>query len=132
MFQSVRLNSQIFLFHKTDNPTVEIGYVTNTPVPRPKFTTPTSILGTQESVVDLSVKVDNMTYNFPGLPSNLEIADTFSNGENVVISTNRDAITAEIMSSKQKIDDSIKNHDKNVELSKKVRQTSSDSRFFLC
>ncbi len=120
MFQSVRPNSQVYLFHKTDNPYVEIGFIASTPVVRPKFPQQMGILNhSQETVVDLTVKVDGMTYNFPGLPANLEIADTFSNGENVVISISRDAINAEIMSLKQKADDAVNSYEKNKALSSK-------------
>lgn len=120
MFQSVRPNSQVYLFHKTDNPNIEIGYVANPPIIRPKFPQQLGVLNhNQEMVVDLSVKVGEINYNFPGLPANLEIADTFSNGENMVVSVSKDAINAEIMSVKQKADDSVKSYDKNVALSKK-------------
>ena len=120
MFQSVRQNSQVYLFHKTDDPYVEIGYVSNIPVPRPKFPSPIGSLNPhQEMVVDLSVKVGNVNYNFPGIPANLEIADTFSNGENVVISLSRDAMNSELMSAKQKADDIVESYDKNKTLSVK-------------
>ena len=119
MFQAVRPNSQVYLFHKTDKPYVEIGFVSNPPVVRPKFPQQIGMINnSQEKVVDLSVKVDNMNYNFPGLPANLEIADTFCNGDNIVISISKEAINAEVMSAKQKVDDSIKNYENNKVLSK--------------
>lgn len=120
MFQSARPNSQVYLFHKTDDPYIEVGYISNSPIARPKFPSPLGALNPQqEMVVDLSVKVDNASYNFPALPANLDIADTYSNGENVVIAMSRDAMNAEILSAKQKSDDIVKSYDKNKALSAK-------------
>ena len=42
MFQSVRPNSQIYIFHKGDSPKIEVGYVSNHPLPRPKYQLPTT------------------------------------------------------------------------------------------
>jgi len=50
--------------------------------------------------VDLTVKVNNQTFNYNGVPAHLDIADTYVNGENLVISDNRSAINAEIISYK--------------------------------
>lgn len=102
MFQSVRPNSQVYIFHKTNNPTLEVGYVANQPVAKPKYTIPQNFGQPQELVVDLVVKVGNSTINLNGLPAQLDIADSFSNGENIVISTSREAMNAEVLSNKQK------------------------------
>ena len=63
MFQSVRPNSQVFIFHKTNNPSLEVGYVTNQPLPKPKYSIPQNFGQPQEMVVDLVVKVGNNTIN---------------------------------------------------------------------
>jgi hypothetical protein len=47
-------------------------------------------------VIDLVVKVNDRILNFNSIPVNLDTADTFCNGENVVISDNRDAMNAEV------------------------------------
>jgi len=48
-------------------------------------------------VIDLVVKINNdRILNFNSIPVNLDSADVFSNGENVVISDNRDAMNAEV------------------------------------
>jgi hypothetical protein len=37
MFQSLRQNSPIYIFHKGTNPSLEVGTVTNVPMPRAKY-----------------------------------------------------------------------------------------------
>lgn len=61
----------------------------------------------QEMVVDITVKAGDKTYNYNGLPASLEIADSFSNGESVVVSDNREAMNAEILSYKQRSLDAL-------------------------
>lgn len=106
MFQSLRQNSQIYIFHKGNNPSLEIGTVTNVPVPKPKYAVPPTF-GQQELVVDLTVKINNQIVNYNGLPATLDIADSFSNGDQIVIADNREAMNAEILSFKQKSVDTI-------------------------
>ena len=48
-------------------------------------------------VVDLTVKINDRVVNYNGLPANSEIADTYSNGESIVVSDNRDAMNSEIL-----------------------------------
>lgn len=62
-------------------------------------------------VVDLTVKVNNQIVNYNGLPANLDIADSFSNGESIVITDSREAMNAEILSFKQKSIDTINSID---------------------
>lgn len=62
-------------------------------------------------VVDLTVKVNNQIVNYNGLPANLDIADSFSNGESIVITDSREAMNAEILSFKQKSVDTINSID---------------------
>ena len=107
MFQSVRPNSQIFILHRSDTPSIELGTVTNQPIPRPKYQLPAAFGQPQEMVVDLVVKVNDRTVNYSSLPAQSDIADSSSNGENLVISDSRDAMNAEILNLKQKSTDII-------------------------
>lgn len=111
MFQSVRPNSQIFILHKGDTPSIELGTVTNQPMPRPKYQLPATFGQPQELVVDLVVKVNDRTVNYNSLPAQSDIADSSSNGENIVISDSRDAMNAEILNLKQKSTDIINSVD---------------------
>ena len=102
MFQSVRPNSQIYIFHKTDKPYLEIGQVISQPITKPKYSMPTTFGQQHEFVTDISVKVNGQTVNYNGLPAQQDIADTFSNGESIVVADSREAINSEVFSSKQK------------------------------
>lgn len=111
MFQSLRQNSQIYIFHKGNNPELEIGTITNIPTLKPKYAIPPAFNQTQEMIVDLIVKVGDKTLNYNGLPAHLDIADSFSNGESVVISDSKDAMNSEIISFKKKSEDTINSVD---------------------
>ena len=108
MFQSIRPNSQIYILHKGDNMRVDIGFVTNQPIPKPKYSMPQTFGQPQELVVDLVVKANNEVMNLNGIPAQADVADSFSNGETVVVSTSREAINAELVSEKQKSLDIVK------------------------
>lgn len=117
MFQSLRPNSQIFIFYKGDNPRLEKGYIISSPVSRPKYQMTTNF-NQAETVVDLSAKVNGQIINYNNLPAQLDIADSFSNGETIVVSDNKEAMNAEILSVKQKsidIINSIEYHNKLIE-----------------
>lgn len=105
MFQSVRPNSPIYVLHKGDNPRLETGYVVNQPIPKPKY--PHTFGQPQEMVVDLVIKLNESTVNMNLIPAQLDIADSYSNGENLVISDSRDAMNSELLSLKQKSIDVI-------------------------
>jgi hypothetical protein len=105
MFQSVRPNSQIYIFHRGDNPRLEVGYVVNQPIPRPKYQLPAAFGQPQETVVDLVVKTNEQTYNYNNLPAQLDVADSVSNGESLIISDSKDGISSEILNLKQKSQD---------------------------
>ena len=113
MFQSVRPNSPIYVLHKGDNPRLETGYVVNQPIPKPKYQIPHTFGQPQEMIVDLVVKLNDISLNLNSIPANLDIADSYSNGESVVISDSREAMNSEIISLKQKsiaVINSIKYH----------------------
>jgi hypothetical protein len=111
MFQSVRPNSPIYVLHKGDNARLETGYVVNQPIPKPKYQIPHNFGQPQEMIVDLVVKLNDATVNYNSLPAQADISDSFSNGESIVISDSRDAMNAEIMSTKQKSLDIINSVD---------------------
>ena len=56
----------------------------------------------QEMIVDLVIKLNNVSINLNAIPAGLDIADSYSNGENIVISDSREAMNSEILSLKQK------------------------------
>ncbi len=107
MFQSVRPNSPIYVLHKGDNPRLETGYVVNQPIPKPKYQMPRTFGQPQEMIVDLVIKLNDISMNLNSIPANLDIADSYSNGENIVISDSREAMNSEILSLKQKSVDLI-------------------------
>lgn len=102
MFQSVRPNSPIYVLHKGDNPRLETGYVANQPIPKPKYQMPHTFGQPQEMIVDLVIKLNDASINLASIPANLDIADSYSNGESIVISDSREAMNSEIISLKQK------------------------------
>ncbi len=102
MFQSVRPNSPIYVLHKGDNPRLETGYVANQPIPKPKYQMPHTFGQPQEMIVDLVIKLNDVSINLNAIPAGLDIADSYSNGENIVISDSREAMNSEILSLKQK------------------------------
>jgi len=126
MFQSVRPNSQIYIFHKGSTPRVEVGYVTNQPIPRPKYALPATFGQPQEMVVDLTVKVNDQTFNYNNLSAHLDVADSMSNGENIVISDSKEAMNAEIINLKQKSIDVINSVDFHKDLVSKYEKLLSD------
>lgn len=107
MFQSVRPNSQIYILHKGEKPFMETGMVVNQPIIKPKYQVPTTFGKPQEMVVDIVVKLNDGTVTYNGLPAQLDISDSYSNGENLVVSDNREAMNSEILSLKQKSTDII-------------------------
>lgn len=102
MFQSLRQNSQIFIFHKGDKPALEIGYVTNVSLPKPKYAVPPTFGQMQDMVVDVTAKVDGKIVNYTMLPANQDVADTTNGNESIIITDNREAMNAEIISIKQR------------------------------
>lgn len=118
MFQSLRPNSQIFILHKNENPTFEIGYVTNVSAPRNKYGITTSFAQPQELVVDVVVKINDSIVNYNGLPANLDIADSYIGGDQIIISDNKGAMNSEVLNLKNKSQDIINS----VETHKKLLQ----------
>lgn len=111
MFQSVRPNSNIYILHKDNNPRIVIGTLTNQPVARRKYQVTPNFTQPQEMVVDLNVRSNNFTYNLVNIPSNLDIAETVFDGETILISDNKEAMNAEVLSLKQKSIDIVNSVD---------------------
>lgn len=116
MFQSLRQNSPIYIFHKIDNPYLEIGTISTISLPKPKYAVPATFNSTQEMCVDIVVKINNNVVNYNNLPATLDIADSTSNGDNIVIASNKEAMNAEILSLKQKSIDELnrKEYNENI------------------
>lgn len=104
-FQNLRTNHQIYILHKDQTPTLETGKVIGMSLPVPKYGN-TSMY--TDYVLDITVDIDGKQSNFQKLPANGEIADF---GNNIVITTNRDAMNSEVMSLKQKSLDIINSVD---------------------
>ena len=126
MFQSVRPNSPIYVFHKGDNLRLETGYVINQPVPKPKYQIAPNFGHPQEMIVDLVVKLNDVTVNYNSFPAQSDISDSFSNGESIVISDSREAMNAEILSLKQKSLDIINSKDYHESLVKQYDKLLSE------
>ena len=116
MFQSLRQNSPIYIFHKIDNPYLEIGTISTISLPKPKYAVPATFNSTQEMCVDIVVKINNNVVNYNNLPATLDVADSTSNGDNIVIASSKEAMNAEILSLKQKSIDELnrKEYNENI------------------
>lgn len=111
MFSGLRQQSLFYILEKGQNPNLKVGNVTAVSNPQPKFNQfPASQpFGQAETVVDITVKVGEQTMEFKQLPSNLSIA----NSGTVVVSDNREAMTAEVeamLASSKQILESIPYH----------------------
>ena len=95
-FQNLRNNHQIYILHKDNIPTLEIGKVTFVSVPVPKYGN-TGMYN--DLVLDITVDIDGKSTNFQKLPANSEIADF---GNNLVIASNKQAMNNELTSMKQR------------------------------
>lgn len=101
MFNSVKPNSTIYILHKEEKPRIVIGNISNQPVTRNKYQVPGNYNLTHEMVTDINVKSPNQIYSLIGLPSNLDIAETIFNGEKLVVSDNKEAMNAYVLTLKQ-------------------------------
>ena len=103
MFSNLRANSQIFILHKGAAPFVEVGTVLSVSIPRPKFSIP-QYGQLQDMVVDVTARIGERSETFQALPAGLDVADSMGN-DNVVVTTGRDSMNAEVASMKQKSQD---------------------------
>ena len=103
MFQSLRVNSPIYILHKEGAPYVETGSVISVSNPMPKFPMPNAPMqsfGGAEMVVDVVVSVNGQQMTFSKLPANKDVEDSIIN--KMTITTSREAMNAEVSALKQR------------------------------
>ena len=94
MFQGLRTNSLFYVLDKGENPNLRIGQVVSVSNPQTKYPAFNNGFTPQhmETVVDVKVKLDDEEVDFKQLPANGQIA----NDKNLVVSDNKDAMSAEV------------------------------------
>lgn len=94
MFQGLRTNSLFYVLDKGENPNLRIGQVVSVSNPQTKYPTFNNGFTPQpmETVVDVKVKLDDEEVDFKQLPASGQIA----NDKNLVVSDNKDAMSAEV------------------------------------
>ena len=94
MFQGLRNNSLFYVLDKGENPNLRIGQVVSVSNPQTKYPTFNNGFTPQpmETVVDVKVKLGDDEVDFKQLPANGQIA----NDKNLVVSDNKDAMSAEV------------------------------------
>jgi hypothetical protein len=94
MFQGLRTNSLFYVLDKGENPNLRIGQVVSVSNPQTKYPTFNNGFTPQpmETVVDVKVKLGDEEVDFRQLPANGQIA----NDKNLVVSDNKDAMSAEV------------------------------------
>lgn len=95
-FSNLRSNNLLYILHKDNTPTIEIGKVISISQLSPKYGN--TVLYNPEMIVDLTANINGQTTNFQKLPALGEIADF---GNNIVISCNKEAMSSEVQSMKQ-------------------------------
>lgn len=94
MFQGLRANSLFYVLDKGENPNLQIGQVVSVSNPQTKYPAFNNGFTPQpmETVVDVKVKLGDEEVDFKQLPANGQIA----NDKNLVVSDNKDAMSAEV------------------------------------
>lgn len=94
MFQGLRTNSLFYVLDKGENPNLRIGQVVSVSNPQTKYPTFNNGFTPQpmETVVDVRVKLGDEEVDFKQLPANGQIA----NDKNLVVSDNKDVMSAEV------------------------------------
>ena len=94
MFQGLRTNSLFYVLDKGENPNLQIGQVVSVSNPQTKYPSFNNGFTPQpmETVVDVKVKLGDEEVDFKQLPANEQIA----NDKNLVVSDNKDAMSAEV------------------------------------
>ena len=115
MFSGVRQGSLFYILEKGEDFNLKIGQVVSVSNPQPKYNQyPTTNAFTQpEMVVDVKVKVGEETMDFKQLGANMNIA----NSGNLVVSDNKEAMSAEVESllrNSKQIIESVPYHEKVV------------------
>ena len=99
-FSNLRSGNQLYILHKDSVPTIEIGKVISISQVSPKY----GNMYSPEMIVDISANVNGQPTNFQKLPALGDIADF---GNNIVPSCNKDAMSSEVLSMKQRSVDLI-------------------------
>ncbi|WP_295990464.1 hypothetical protein [uncultured Alistipes sp.] len=95
MFNGLRQGSLFFILHKSgDRPHLKIGQVVSVSNPRPKKGAIAPYGMPTETVIDVSVKVEEETYNFDALDSNASVKLYPDQG--VFIADSREQMLAEV------------------------------------
>ena len=94
MFQGLRANSLFYVLDKGENPNLRVGQVVSVSNPQTKYPAFNNGFTPQplETVVDVKVKLGDEEVDFKQLPANGQIA----NDKNLVVSDNKDAMSAEV------------------------------------
>lgn len=92
MFKSMKNGGQVYIFHKDGTPRLEMGTIMGDPIVRPSTKNPSGFLGVQDMVVDVVVSVGGADLNFKEIPAFLDISDSYSNGESMVMADNKEAM----------------------------------------
>ena len=94
MFQGLRANSLFYVLDKGENPNLQIGQVVSVSNPQTRYPSFNNGFTPQpmETVVDVKVKLGDEEVDFKQLPANGQIA----NDKNLVVSDNKDAMSAEV------------------------------------
>lgn len=100
-FSNLRSGNQLYILHKDSIPTIEIGKVISISQVAPKYG---NNMYSPEMVVDITANVNGQSTNFQKLPALGNIADF---GNNIVLSCNKDAMSSEVSSMKQRSVDLI-------------------------
>lgn len=111
MFSALRQGSAIYILDKTKEPEVKVGYIETVSMPRPLYKTynPAVSFGTNmQTVVDITVKIDDSKVQFECVPANLSI---HSNGD-MTISESREAMISEVDAMLQNSKNILQNVDK--------------------
>ena len=121
MFSTLRKGATIYILDRTSEPEVKVGYIDNVTMPRPMYPTynPAVSMGTNmQTVVDLTVRVDNESKQFC-VPSNLSI-HTYGD---YTLSENKEAMISEVdslLQNSKDVLDSIDKHKANITAYEKI------------
>lgn len=112
MFQSARVNSQIYILSKGINPILEVGTIVSVGQPRMgQMTAPNQY--PMPMVIDLVAQVGNDKRNLTGLPADKDIFDYQGN---MVITDNKDLMSNELKMLKQQHENIVASYEKSKEL----------------
>lgn len=96
MFSGLRQNSLFYVLEKGESPVLKVGQVVSVSNPAPKFGQygVPGYAQPMETIVDVSVRIDDDTKEFKQLPSNLSVAHFDDRG--VVVADSREAMCSEV------------------------------------